>query len=90
MVGEKRLERKKQMIEYKGGKCIRCGYNKCPDALDFHHRNPDEKEFSISRYGRSCSVVKWKKELDKCDLLCRNCHAELHFEDKWEVNIMTR
>jgi transposase len=69
---------KKKCVEYKGGKCIKCGYDKCYASLDFHHRDQAEKDFEISRV----EWYKWEKmkhELDKCDCLCRNCHAELHF-----------
>lgn len=71
---------KTKAIEYKGGKCERCGYNKCEWALDFHHKNANEKEFSISRY----STLSWdriKKELDKCIMVCANCHREIHHEE---------
>lgn len=72
---------KLKAIEYKGGKCSNCGYNKCYGALDFHHRNPDEKEFSWRLMRRK----KWEDivtELDKCDLLCANCHREEHHDPK--------
>lgn len=70
-------------LEYKGGKCQNCGYNKCPAALDFHHRNPKEKDFSIcQRYNYGKLNDKIKKELDKCDLLCANCHREEHWAIK--------
>lgn len=39
---------KHKLVEYKGGKCEKCGYNKCEGALHFHHINPDEKDFTIS------------------------------------------
>jgi hypothetical protein len=65
-------------VNYRGGKCEKCGYNKCISALDFHHKNPEEKDYDISSFRhKHWSLV--KPELDKCDLLCRNCHAELHF-----------
>ena len=71
--------RKKTFIEYKGGKCIRCGYNKCIAALDFHHRNPLEKDPNWKKMKkRKFETV--KKELDKCDLVCRNCHSEIHYD----------
>lgn len=38
-------------IDYKGGKCSVCGYNKCRAALEFHHTNPNEKDFGISAKG---------------------------------------
>ena len=63
-------------IEYKGGACICCGYNKYFGALEFHHKNPKEKDFSISK--TSLSFLKLKKELDKCVLVCSNCHREIH------------
>jgi len=73
-----RLKRqKKDAIQYKGGKCKKCGYNKCVRALVFHHINPKEKEINISKsYSKSWTFL--KKELDKCMLLCHNCHNELH------------
>ena len=67
---------KLKAIEYKGGSCQKCGYNKSPAALVFHHRDTTEKDFNIGS-----RVIKWeslKPELDKCDLLCQNCHHELH------------
>ncbi len=68
---------KLKFLEYKGGKCEICGYNKSPKALVFHHLNPLEKEFTISGFlTRNFNSV--KKELDKCQLLCCNCHAEQH------------
>ncbi len=63
-------------VEYLGGKCKICGYNRCVAALDFHHINPKEKEFSIS--SRSVSEKRLYLELDKCILLCSNCHREIH------------
>ena len=59
-----RVRIKEKAILYKGGKCIRCGYDKCTWALSFHHRDAREKEFNISQY----KVMKWgriKAELDK-------------------------
>jgi len=67
--------RKKALIEYKGGKCSACGYNKCQQALDFHHTG--EKSFTIGNR-KSASIDILKKEADKCILLCKNCHAETH------------
>ena len=65
-----------QCIEYKGGKCILCGYKKCTRSLSFHHVIPKEKLFGISGgHTRNWDIV--KKELDKCILLCLNCHMEV-------------
>ena len=73
---------KKQLIRYKGGKCEICGYDKCEGALQFHHLNPEEKDFDISKAINSSSGVDMTslyKEVDKCILLCANCHAEKHW-----------
>lgn len=78
-VDKRRWELKLKAIFYKGGKCEKCGYNKCPTALEFHHRNPKEKKFSISHPPtRSWELI--KKEVKKCDLLCSNCHQEEEFK----------
>lgn len=74
------LEKKLKAIEYKGGQCIRCGYKKYYGALQFHHRDPNIKEMSITK-ARYRKWETFKKELDKCDLLCANCHAEIHAEN---------
>lgn len=60
--------------------CAICGYNKCNAALDFHHVNPKDKKFSVAigTMGRSDNSI--VKELNKCILLCSNCHREI--EDK--------
>jgi hypothetical protein len=81
LVNIRRFRLKIKEIEYLGGKCSVCGYDKCPDALSFHHKDPKEKDFGLS--GKYClSWDKLKRELDKCLLLCNNCHAELHWEMK--------
>lgn len=69
--------RKQKAITYKGGKCIYCGYDRFYGALDFHHRDPNEKEFNWEAMKRM-PWEKTKSELDKCDLLCSNCHREEH------------
>ena len=81
-----RTIQKIKLIEYKGGKCIICGYNKTEylSVFDLHHRNPQEKSFSLSIGNRCISWEKIKKEADKCDLLCNRCHQELHDKQHWE------
>ena len=67
---------KKKCIDYKGGKCQHCGYNKYFGSLDFHHIDPTKKDFTISRnFG---PFETHKKELDKCLCLCSNCHRIEH------------
>lgn len=72
---------KHQLIIYKGGKCERCGYNKCEGALQFHHKDPSQKEFSLGQINLSkeLNMDILYKEVDKCELLCANCHAEEHY-----------
>ena len=77
-VNETRRRQKQKAIDYKGGKCQACGYNKCKEALCFHHLDPEEKSFGIGSKGSSIAWEKLKKELDKCVLVCHNCHCEIH------------
>ena len=72
------VQRKLDCIKYKGGKCSICGYNKYYGALEFHHLDPNEKEFGVGEKGYTRSWEKVKQELDKCVLLCSNCHKEVH------------
>jgi hypothetical protein len=81
---QKRQARKLQAIAYLGGRCCKCGYDKSPRALSFHHKNPETKLFGVS--GNHCrSWEQVKTELDKCELLCANCHAELHETEERRV-----
>lgn len=74
-------ERKKQKVvdikNLRGGKCQNCNYNKCFGALEFHHINPLEKEFGVSKT-KGLSPIKLVEEINKCLLLCANCHREFH------------
>ena len=75
----KRRRKIRQMaVEYKGGQCQVCGYDRCIEALEFHHKNPHEKDFSVSSKGYTRSWSKVKQEIDKCLLVCANCHREIH------------
>lgn len=71
-----RQRRKKWAVEAFGGKCGICGYKKCPEALDFHHLDPNQKDFSPSASTASRTV--FVEELRKCVCLCSNCHREVH------------
>ena len=81
-VQKRRNKVKLMSIEYKGGKCEICGYDKCIDALEFHHLNSYKKDFGIAKKGYTRSFDKVKEELDKCILVCANCHREIHHKDK--------
>ena len=70
-------DRKRKAISLMGGCCYKCGYKKNMAALEFHHKNPEKKEFVWEKLRK----MKWSsviKELKKCILVCSNCHAELH------------
>lgn len=69
---------KKKCVEYKGGFCSVCGYKKYFGALELHHTNPNEKEFTFSRSKLLAFDKTITDELDKCILLCSNCHREIH------------
>ena len=73
-VAQRRKNIRQQAIDYKGSKCVICGYNKCLQALEFHHLEGGKKDFGISAKGYTRSWAAVKKELDKCILLCANCH----------------
>lgn len=77
-VAKRRIKIRSLAVEYKGGKCELCGYNKCIQALDFHHLDSSKKDFGISAKGYTRSWEKVKLELDKCILICANCHREVH------------
>lgn len=70
---------KEYLIELHGGKCAICGYDKCADAFEFHHVNPDEKKFSIG--SANPKHMTWEDvlaEAEKCIMVCSNCHREIH------------
>jgi len=72
-------ENKRYLVKLKGGSCSRCGYSKYMGALEFHHISPESKDPSWA------GMKNWKlerviKEVEKCLLLCSNCHREVHAE----------
>ncbi len=79
---ERRTELKNKAIKYKGCKCAKCGYATDTSALEFHHVDASSKEFSISKHALGKPWNEVKKELDKCILLCANCHREVHSFNK--------
>jgi len=62
-VAERRRKIRDLAVQYKGGKCQVCGYNKCPQALEFHHLSPSGKDFGISDKGYTRSWQKYKTRL---------------------------
>lgn len=81
----KRRRLKEKAVIYLGGKCKKCGYNKCIDSLEFHHIDSTQKDFGISKQGITRSWETLKKELQKCILLCANCHREEHAKLKNKI-----
>ena len=69
---------KQWAVEEKGGKCQCCGYDNCIEALEFHHLNPNEKDFTLSDRNLITDWDLIKPEIDKCILVCANCHREIH------------
>lgn len=65
--------------------CKVCGYKKDARALQFDHRDPSEKLFDVSQM-KNCARWKIMDEVEKCDVLCANCHATKTFENKDHVN----
>lgn len=75
----KRRKKLRQMaVDYLGGKCLICGYKTSISALEFHHLDKTKKDFGISKNGITRSWEKTKSEIDKCILVCANCHREIH------------
>jgi hypothetical protein len=75
---------RRELIDHLGGECIACGFKPTSPAmyaaLEFHHRDPTAKRFSLSAsniYSRPWEVV--LGEAAKCDLLCANCHRIMHY-----------
>lgn len=76
-VAKRRRKVKALAIEYKGGSCQICGYNRYQGALELHHIDRTQKSFALGDKGYTRSWEKVKEELDKCILLCANCHREV-------------
>jgi hypothetical protein len=77
-----RRKRKLEALEYRGGmKCSRCGFDEpIPDCYAFHHRDPTQKDPRWNKMKtNNWSFERIKDELDKCDVVCHNCHAIIHY-----------
>lgn len=81
-VSEDRRRLKRELVEHAGGKCYRCGYDKSIWSLEFHRRDPDKKTGDMGHLIRDRKKQLAFQELEKCDLVCSNCHGELE-EQKW-------
>ena len=72
-------ETKEDVLSYKKP-CVHCGIDK-HYLIEFHHRNPNEKEFVVAHW-RKKSREQYLNEISKCDPLCKNCHEEFHYLSK--------
>ena len=82
---QRRVSKKEYVEDYKLSKgCSICGYNRCAGALEFHHK--ENKDYTIG-HNYSLSLERIKKEINKCIILCSNCHRELH--EKLEKEVKT-
>ena len=76
---QKYKEKKQQLVnEYKTYGCSICGYDKCLQALDLHHKDPQEKDSSVADLVCKAGIARVEEELSKCVVLCANCHREHH------------
>jgi hypothetical protein len=76
-VSDRRRRVKQRLVAAAGGRCSRCGYDRSPAALQFHHMSPEDKAFSIAERGVARSLDRALAEARKCVLLCATCHAEV-------------
>ena len=76
-VSEWRRRTKAKLVAEAGGKCVLCGYDRHQAALHFHHLDPAKKEFHLADTGVTRSIESLRREVEKCVLLCGNCHAEV-------------
>jgi hypothetical protein len=70
-------EMRKRIVEFLGGRCRICGYHRCIEAFDVHHPDPKKKDPNF-RHVRGWSWDRVEREIRRCILLCKNCHAEVH------------
>ena len=78
---EKRNERRRELVSYKGGTCERCRQQFPYVAFDFHHADPTTKAFPLSQRNMERKWESLIAEADKCHLLCSTCHRLVHFEN---------
>lgn len=76
-VKNSRQRLKMRLLYVAGDRCTICGYDKCRTALEFHHLNPKEKDFTLST-NANIATEKALEEIKKCILVCANCHREIH------------
>ena len=78
----KRLNQRIELVNSQKNQCVKCGETD-KSKLHFHHIDPSKKEFTIGRM-RNYSLEKIQQEIDKCIVLCANCHMTFHQLNKWQ------
>jgi len=68
------------LVAEHGGTCSRCGYSRCKAALEFHHKDPSQKDPVVLSSGNTNGIATMRAEAAKCILVCANCHREIHEE----------
>jgi hypothetical protein len=81
-------QKKTREIKLRSG-CLHCGFNSHHAALEFHHRDPKTKKFRLGE-SRNYSWKKVLEEIEKCDVLCSNCHAILEHDKRAESTESSR
>jgi len=72
---------KKEWLDAQKLKCLRCLETHI-SCLEFHHREPGQKDFLLSTAVSHCSLKRIQAEVAKCDVLCANCHRKLHWDER--------
>ncbi len=78
------IAKKRRAIEFLGGQCCKCGYDRYYGALEFHHIDPKEKDKDWTQL-RNWGWYRIEQELKKCALVCANCHREIHAKESWQA-----
>jgi hypothetical protein len=76
-----RRRAKLRLVAEAGGRCVLCGHDEFPGALQFHHVDPSQKSFGLAMRGLTRSIARLREEAVKCVLLCANCHAKVEWGD---------
>lgn len=74
-------DRNKEILDKtkEGKSCAKCGYNRCVEALEYHHTDPNSKIDTVAHLATHSNIEAALAEIEKCSILCANCHREYHF-----------